>query len=122
MPDPGFLADVMASQGNEEAKALLRQLGLYTHVGHKGCVNYLFRSSRMYGHRAPQAGKRHALTQENHPQLGMRWRSLCGEVVHDNGGKDEFGDAVTPNVCPAPDETGTGVTCKRCRQRIAKRN
>lgn len=28
MNDPGFVADVLASKGNEEAKALLRRLGV----------------------------------------------------------------------------------------------
>lgn len=119
MSDPGFLADVMA-HGPEEAKQLLRRLGLYTHIGWKDGVNYQFRSSRLYGHREPKAGKTHALTQEDHPQLGTRWRALCGEVVHDNGGKDEYGDAITPNVRPAPDENGGGVTCKRCKQVFRK--
>ncbi len=28
MNDPGFVADIMASEGNEKAKALLRRLGI----------------------------------------------------------------------------------------------
>ncbi len=87
----------------------------HTHVGRKPNVAYAYRSSRLYGHDTPKPGRSHALNREDHPQLGTRWRSLCGEVVHDNGGRDEFGDAVTPNVRPAPGV----VTCKRCLRMMA---
>lgn len=116
MSDPGFLADVMAN-GPDNAKRLLR-LGFYTHVGYRTNVGERYRSSRLYGHDAPNPGKTHALNREDHPQLGARWRGLCGEVVYDNGGRDEFGDAITPNVREAPNESGKGVTCKRCRKAI----
>lgn len=92
-------------------------MGAYTHIGYATCVNYMHRSSRLYGHREPRAGKTHALTREDHPQLGTRWRALCGAVVHSNGGRDEYGDPVAPNVQPAP-KLGAGVTCKQCLRRI----
>lgn len=118
MSDPGFLADV-AANGPEEAKQLLRKLGLYTHVGYRPRTGYQHCGARLWGHTTPRPGKTHALTLEVIPGFGTRWRALCGDKVPDCAAKDDHGDPIPPNVRPAPDEAGGGVTCRRCRRKIA---
>lgn len=94
-------------------------MATYTHVGFRPHVGYAHCGARLWGHTTPRAGRRHAINREDHPQLGTRWRALCGEVVHDNRGRDEYGDAVAPNVRPADDPAAGKVTCKRCLRKVA---
>jgi hypothetical protein len=111
MSDPGFVADVMA-HGPEEAKHLLRRLGLYTHVGYRRQVGHVH-TGRLYGH-ADYRGKSHALGGGANIYSGAVYTALCGEtVVADD-------DGYSLNVRPAPDENGKEVGCKRCLARIRR--
>jgi len=64
-------------------------------------------------------GRTHALNQEDHPLLGTRWRSLCGEVVQGRY-RNEWGEPVVPNVRPASDPGAWRVTCRRCLRALAR--
>ncbi len=93
---------------------------MYTHLARKTCVNYQH-SGRLYGHAPAEAGKIHASNREYVRHLGTVYRTLCGEVVYDNAGRDAFGEAIAPNVCQTADADGAGVTCQRCARKVRQR-
>jgi hypothetical protein len=111
--DPGFAADILA-HGPPEARALLCRLNLaYTHIGRRPLVGYAH-TTRLYAHR-DHAGAVHAIT-------AAEWRrfrygeqrvypTLCGDALPVNDDQDDC-------RWPAPDQAGTGVTCRRCRKAI----
>ena len=86
----------------------------YTHVGYRHHVGYVHCGWRLYSHRMPKAGRRHALN--GGPE---QFQSLCGEAVRLRR-HNEFGDEVVPNVYPVGDPDARTVTCKRCLRKIGK--
>lgn len=80
----------------------------YTHVGCRPSTGYQHCGSRLWGHRIPKAGRRHALT--GGPD---RFAGLCGEAVL-LVRYTEWGEPATPNVRPVTDPDARPVTCKRC--------
>jgi hypothetical protein len=82
---------------------------IHTHVGCRSHVGHVHSGAKLWGHRIPKAGRRHALN--GGPVLFV---SLCGEKVRLET-RDDFGEPVAPNVVP----TGE-VTCKRCLRLLQK--
>lgn len=117
MIDPGFVADVMSGD-NEEAKALLHKLRLatHTHVGSRSHVGHVHSGARLWGHRSPKAGRRHALN--GGP---VRFTALCGKTVALKT-KNDFGEPAVPNVRAVSDPESRAVTCKRCLRLMAGRS
>ena len=81
---------------------------IHTHTGCRPYVGHVHSGSKLWGHRLPKAGRRHALV--GGPTV---FTALCGEsVVLER--RDEFGYEVTPNVRPVTDPDALPVTCRRC--------
>jgi hypothetical protein len=90
----------------------------YTHLGRRDQVGYRHRG-RLAHHARLRRGAVHALTATGRRADfgGPLYRSACGVVVEDRSANS---DLLVPPMAPvvAPDATGAGVTCDRCRQAL----
>lgn len=94
----------------------------HTHTGYSRAVGYRHHGARLHGHVLPKSGKTHALTIQPNALNGSVMVSLCGETVLQDGGFDEWGEPIRPNVRSVEDPAVLPVTCKRCLRQIAKRH
>jgi hypothetical protein len=86
----------------------------YTHTGYRPTTGHVH-AGRLYGHR-DYAGKVHAITGTDYVGR-FRQRSyltLCGDSYPVN-------DDSEATLVVAPDQTGTGVACRKCRKAILAR-
>lgn len=89
----------------------------HTHVGcrpHVGHVGHVHCGAKLWGHRIPKAGRRHALN--GGPTV---FTAICGEkVVLEQ--YDDFGFRIEEpnNVRPVDHPEARPVTCKRCLRRM----
>jgi hypothetical protein len=80
----------------------------FTHVGHRLHVGHIHSGAKLWGHRLPRTGQRHALN--GGP---THFTALCGEAVSLHR-YTEFGEDAIPNVRPVTDAEAGRITCKRC--------
>jgi len=88
----------------------------YTHVGCRPHVGHVHCGAKLWGHRAPKAGRRHALNGGPKVFVGLCGARVTADEYDDFGFRRERG----PDNVSACGPAAPAVTCKRCLRLIAR--